>query len=141
MGRLPPFFRFALVGTLGLAVDLAVLWIGIHVLGLGPYGGRAVSFAFAVTFTWAVNRHVTFGDRRAHGAAGMAREWTRFVAANSIGLAVNYAVYAALLQWGPGLSAEPMVAAGIGAIAGLAFNYTASARLVFTTKAAPDPQG
>lgn len=133
MGSLPPFIRFAFVGTLGLVVDLTVLWIGIHVLGLGPYAGRALSFAFAVTFTWAVNRHVTFGDKRATDAPGMAREWMRFVAANSIGLAVNYAVYAALIVWGPGLLANPMVAAGIGAIAGLAFNYTASSRLVFRT--------
>jgi len=133
LGRLPPFFRFAIVGTLGLAVDLAVLWTAIHVLGLGPYAGRGLSFAVAVTFTWALNRHLTFGDKRATDAPGMAKEWGRFVAANSIGLAVNYAVYAALIQWAGGLLANPMVAAGCGAIAGLAFNYTASSRLVFKT--------
>ena len=57
------------------------------------------------------------------------------VAANAIGLAVNYAVYAALLNWGSGWLASPYVAAGCGAIAGLVFNYTASSRLVF--RAAP----
>jgi putative flippase GtrA len=129
--RLPPFFRFAIVGTLGLVVDLTILWTALHVLGTGPYAGRAISFAFAVTFTWALNRHLTFGDKRARDAGGMAREWAKFVAANSIGLAVNYAVYAALIRWADGLFADPLVAAGLGAIAGLAFNYTASSRLVF----------
>lgn len=133
--RLPPFLRFAFVGALGFVVDLAVLWVGIELLGLGPYAARAVSFALTVTFTWALNRELTFGDRKAHGAAGMAREWARFVAANSIGLAVNYAVYAALVGWGTGWLASPYIAAGCGAVAGLVFNYAASTRMVFRTPA------
>ena len=50
---------------------------------------------------------------------------------NAIGLAVNYAVYAALVTWGEGWLASPYVAAGCGSIAGLGFNYLASSRLVF----------
>lgn len=134
ISRLPPFFRFAIVGTLGLFVDLAALWLALHVLGLGPYAGRAFSFACAVTFTWALNRHLTFGDKRARDAGGMLREWAKFVAANSIGLAVNYGVYAALIRWADGPLASPYVAAGCGALAGLSFNYAASSRLVFRTR-------
>ncbi len=131
MNRLPPFLRFAIVGALGFAVDVAVLALAIEVLGLGPWVGRAISFAVTVTFTWAMNRQLTFSDRKAHGAAGAAREWARFVAANAIGLCVNYAVYAALVAWGPQILAIPYVAAGCGSVAGLFFNYAASSRLVF----------
>ena len=131
MRRLPPFLRFAIVGAMGFLVDLAVLALAIEALGLGPWVGRAISFAVTVTFTWAMNRQLTFGARKAHGPGGMAREWARFVAANAIGLCVNYAVYATLVTWGAGLLASPYVAAGCGAAAGLFFNYAASSRLVF----------
>lgn len=134
MDRLPPFLRFAIIGALGFLLDLAVLAFAIEVLGLGPYAGRALSFAVTVTFTWAMNRWLTFAERRA-ARGGILKEWARFVAANAIGLAVNYVVYAALLNWGSGWLASPYVAAGCGAIAGLVFNYTASSRLVF--RAAP----
>lgn len=133
MSRLPPFLRFAIVGALGFLVDIAVLWLALEAAGIGPYAGRAISFAVTVTFTWAMNRYLTFGERRARGIGGMAREWVRFVAANSIGLAVNYAVYAALVSWAEGWLASPYVAAGCGAVAGLVFNYAASSRLVFTS--------
>ncbi|MFT3810235.1 MAG: GtrA family protein [Micropepsaceae bacterium] len=137
MQRLPPFLRFAFVGTLGFFLDLGILIIAIEGLGIGPYWGRALSFAVTVTFTWALNRQLTFGERKAYGFSGVLREWARFVAANSIGLAVNYGVYVALLNIGPGLLGSPYVAAGCGALAGLVFNYAASSRLVFRTAAPP----
>lgn len=139
--RLPPFLRFAFVGTLGFFLDLGILILGIEALGIGPYWGRALSFAVTVTFTWFLNRQLTFGDRKSHGFGGVLREWAKFVAANSIGLAVNYGVYALLLNYGPGLLASPYVAAGCGAIAGLVFNFAASSRLVFTTAAKPQDRG
>ena len=127
---------FALIGALGFAVDVAVLALAIEVLGLGPYAGRALSFAVTVTFTWAMNRYLTFAERRATGKGGILAEWGRFVMANGLGLAVNYGVYAALVSRGEGVMASPYVAAGCGALAGLVFNYAASSRLVFTTRAA-----
>ena len=46
----------------------------IEVLGLGPYAGRALSFAVTVTFTWAMNRWLTFAERRAaRGGIRLAR--------------------------------------------------------------------
>lgn len=131
LARLPPFLRFAFVGALGFLVDLAMLGLALEVLHLGVYAGRVFSFAVTVTFTWAMNRTLTFADRRALGVAPMLAEWGRFVLANTAGLAVNYAVYAALVTWGAGLLANPYVAAGCGSIAGLAVNYLASSRLVF----------
>lgn len=133
---LPPFLRFAFVGALGFLVDLAMLWLGLNILKLDVYSARLVSFAVTVTFTWAANRHVTFGEARARTWSSMAREWLRFVAVNAIGLMVNYAIYAALVTFAGGWLAIPYVAAGCGSAAGLLFNYAASARLVFGGRAA-----
>lgn len=137
MITLPPFLRFAVVGALGFLVDLAMLWLGFNVLHLDVYSARIVSFAVTVTFTWALNRHVTFGERRARDWPGMVREWLRFVTVNSIGLAANYAVYALLVTYATGWPANPYVAAGCGSAAGLLFNYVASSRLVFGPPATP----
>jgi putative flippase GtrA len=135
---LPPFLLFAIAGAMGFGVDLAMLWLGLNVLGLDEYTARLVSFAVTVTFTWAVNRHLTFGDRRARDASGMLREWVRFVTVNSGGLMINYAVYAALVTFAGGWLAVPYVAAGCGSAAGLVVNYFASSRLVFrSTPPAP----
>ncbi|MBL9011004.1 MAG: GtrA family protein [Alphaproteobacteria bacterium] len=133
IARLPPFFRFAFVGTLGFGLDLAVLWASLNVLGLDRSSARLVCFAVVVTFTWAMNRQLTFPERRAHGPLPVLREWAHFVTVNSVGLGVNYAVYAAMISFGTGLFASPYVAAGGGAIAGLFFNYLAASRLVFRT--------
>lgn len=129
--NLPPFLRFALVGALGFLVDLAMLWLGLEVLHLGVYVARLVSFAVTVTFTWVLNRHVTFAAARARDWPGMGREWLRFVVANSLGLAANYGIYAALVSFGPGLAGNPYFAAGSGSLTGLVINYLASKRLVF----------
>ncbi len=123
--EIPGFLRFAFVGALGFAVDLAVLAFGLNVLKLDVYSARVLCFAVTVSFTWAVNRHVTFGAARARTWSGMAREWMQFVAVNAIGLAANYAVYAVLVSYATGWLAVPYVAAGCGSVAGLLFNYSA----------------
>ncbi|MGH8576331.1 MAG: GtrA family protein, partial [Gammaproteobacteria bacterium] len=48
------FLRFGLVGTAGFVVDAAALTAAMAWLGLGPYGGRVVSYLAAATFTWAM---------------------------------------------------------------------------------------
>ncbi|MFO1237499.1 MAG: GtrA family protein [Alphaproteobacteria bacterium] len=133
IGRLPPFFRFAFVGTLGFGLDLAVLWVSLNILKLDEYSARLVCFAVVVTFTWAMNRQLTFPERRAHGTGPVLREWAHFVSVNSVGLGVNYAVYAGMISFASGVFAVPYVAAGAGAVAGLFFNYLAASRLVFRT--------
>jgi hypothetical protein len=75
------FLRFGLVGTAGFMVDAAALTAAMA-LGLGPYGGRVVSYLAAATFTWAMNRRFTFAD--ADPRRGTA-QWGRFVAANGAG--------------------------------------------------------
>jgi putative flippase GtrA len=131
IGTLPPFFRFAITGAAGFFVDIAVLWAAMHWGGLSPYAGRAVSYLAAATFTWAVNRHLTFGERRARDGIGMAREWLAFLTVNLGGMSVNYALFAVLVAWGPAPLSNPFIAAGGGSIAGLFVNYAASSRFVF----------
>lgn len=126
------FLRFGLVGTAGFVVDAAVLTAAMAWLGLGPYGGRVVSYLAAVTFTWAMNRRFTFAgvDPRPRAA-----QWGRFVAVNGVGALVNYGTYAALVALVPLVAAWPVLGVAGGSVAGLVFNFTFSRRWVFHSAA------
>jgi len=125
------FLRFAFVGACGFIVNEAALWLALRILHLGPYLGGLFSFMVAVTFTWWGNRTFTFRERAAHEASGIFAEWVKFVAANGLGFAVNYAIYASLIGFAPYPANSPFLALACGTVAGLAFNFAASSRFVF----------
>jgi putative flippase GtrA len=124
------FWRFGLIGTAGFVVDSTALALAMRLLGLDHYSGRLVSWLVAATFTWAMNRRFTFAD-----AGPRLRQWLRFLAANAVGGAVNYAVYAALVAFTTTVKATPTLGVAAGAIAGLFFNFAASKWVVFRRRA------
>ena len=120
--------RFSVVGVVGFAVDTAALYAALG-LGAGLYTGRLASYLTAATVTWALNRRFTFRESR---SARLATEWARFLAVNSVGGAVNYIAYAALVTTLPFVTANPWLGVAAGSLAGLAVNFTLSRRMVFT---------
>ncbi len=132
------FLRFGLVGAGGFFVDTGVLWAMMHVAHFDKYSGRAVSFLAAVTFTWWGNRMLTFRDRAAR--QGLVREWMTFVAANSVGAVVNLGLYTLLVTFAPPPASNPFLAVAAGVLAGLAFNYTLSSRVVFHGRGSAQPR-
>lgn len=128
MTRVPSrLLRFALVGSLGFAADATILQLLVR-RGADPYLGRLASYLCAATVTWALNRTITF-----HAPAGrrLRREWTRYVAINALGAAVNYAVYAACLLTLDLVRAHPVLGVAAGSLAGLGFNFTACSLWLF----------
>ena len=125
---LPQFLRFGIVGTVGFLVDSAVL-LGMMALGLGPYGGRVVSYLAAASTTFALNRAWTF--RSTARDAPVAAQWGRFVALNMVGFAANYGTYAALIATMPLVAAYPVLGVAAGSVAGMFINFGLSRRYVF----------
>ncbi len=119
------FLRFAAVGAAGFVVNEAALYVAIHLLHLGKDLAWFFAFFPAVTFTWWGNRTLTFA---AQASRERLKEWARFVATNAFGAVVNLAVYETLIHLTT-LDASLALAAGV--IAGLAFNFTLSKKLVF----------
>ena len=129
LGRLcVQFGKFGMVGVVGLAVDVSVLTLAMGWGGLGPYSGRAVSFLVAATTTWALNRSFTF---RGQHDGSLLRQWAAFIAANSVGGAINYLTYAALVAGTAAVAAHPVLGVAAGSVAGMFFNFAASKKLVF----------
>ena len=129
LGRLAvQFGKFGMVGVVGLVVDIAVLYLAMAGAGLGPYSARVVSFLAAATVTWALNRAFTF---RGEHDGGLLGQWAKFIAANSVGGAVNYLTYAALIAGTATVAGHPFLGVAAGSVAGMFFNFAASKKLVF----------
>lgn len=80
------FIKFAIVGAIGMVVDLTVLTFSREVLGLPLSVAVAVGFTVAVisNFTW--NRLWTFPESRQRPIAG---QLAQFAIVNIIGLGIN----------------------------------------------------
>ena len=121
--------QFGLIGSIAFLFDTAILYSAMALLGTGLYSSKVISYLGAATFTWYFNRRWTFSDRP---DSNWLRQWGAFLLANAIGGLVNYAAYAAALFALEQCRTYPVLAVAIGSIAGLVFNYTLSARWIFT---------
>jgi putative flippase GtrA len=128
IASLPKFIRFGIVGCLGFCVDVGVLYLMLYGVGLGRYAGRLISYLAAASSTWYFNAAITFPESRADNRAW---EWARFVALNSLGGVVNYAVYAAYVRFQFHSALAPAIAVAIGSLAGLVVNFSVSKQFVF----------
>ena len=115
---------FAAIGVFGYIVDAAVTYAGAKYLGLPPVLARPPGFIVATIVNFLLNRSITFR----HSDAPLVRAFLRYCGVASVGLAVNYAVYAACVFLAPraGIVVTPailplFVAAGSGAAMVLTF--------------------
>lgn len=114
---------FCGVGMIAYAVDLTVLALADD--WLGPYGGRALSYLAAMTAAFCLHRRFVF---RMSGPDGLWRQYGLYMAANAIGGAANFAIYAALTAYGPH---NPALAVAAGSLIGWAISCLMSHRVVF----------
>lgn len=123
------FLRFCVVGGIGFCTDAGLLQAGIHFFSLGPLTARIPSFLIAVLVTWYLNRAFTFRMPE----RSFRSSFPAYIAANSVGLALNVGVYAAGVLLSPALAQTPLIPLAAGAVLGLAFNFAAS-RWIFREK-------
>jgi putative flippase GtrA len=119
---------FVVVGGIGFLVDATVLAILFHGLGTDVYSARAVSFSASVTSTWWLNRHWTF---RPSPTWSKSNEYVRYLSVNGVGFLVNFSLYALCIQVNSMMASHPVLAAAVGSVGGLLFNYFGSRRFVF----------
>jgi putative flippase GtrA len=129
LGRLAfQFFKFGLVGIVGLIVDVAAVWLIIRQGGVNFYLGRVFTYLLAATTTWALNRAFTF---RGASRAAPVRQWLTFLLANAMGGIANYLTSASLVALTSFFHDYPEAATAMGSLAGMMFNFVASKRYVF----------
>ncbi|MBV1704441.1 MAG: GtrA family protein [Hyphomicrobiales bacterium] len=132
--RLRELLGFAAAGGIGFVVDAGLTNALIAFVHLSPLLARAPAVAAAMATTYAINRRYTFkieGERRRH-------ESLRYVLVAGLGIALNYAAYAASL--GPLGALAPhfavtTLAIMVGVGIGMVWNYFGFRRFVFAPAA------
>jgi putative flippase GtrA len=115
-----PAVRFICVGGTAFVLDAVIVW-GLTHLGLSAYVARVISLCVSITFTFMLNRLLTFS---AKGPVTLT-EVGAYIGASLIGIGINYGVYAALLK----ASLHWLPAMVTGTIMASLFNFFAYKRI------------
>ncbi|HLZ84417.1 MAG TPA: glycosyltransferase family 2 protein [Caulobacteraceae bacterium] len=123
---LPPrFLLFALVGTSGVVVNMAVLYAG-KAAGLDFIPSQIIAAITAMSSNFLINNRVTYRDRRLHGLA-LFTGYLRFCGLCALGLVANVAIANLVHEHTPWW----WLAGAAGAISGAAWNYVSTALAVW----------
>jgi dolichol-phosphate mannosyltransferase len=122
------FALFALIGFVGLAVHMAILWSGLNFLALGFGAAQSLATGIAMTSNFFLNNILTYRDQRLRGW-GLARGLLIFYGICGIGATANVGIASYLFNanqiW--------WVAGILGVVVGAVWNYAMSS--IFTWKA------
>ena len=120
------FLAFALVGALGVVVNLAALWAGRR-LGLDFVRAEIIGTILAMLFNFQLNNRLTYRSYRLRGPR-LVQGLILFMLVCGVGAIANIGIASALFSpWqGNGLSA-----AAVGAAVGVVWNYAVSSTLVW----------
>jgi dolichol-phosphate mannosyltransferase len=129
-GLLPlRFFSFALVGLLGVIVNLAVLGALRHLTSLSFEADQTIGTVIAMVFNFQLNNAITYRDQRLKGPR-LWRGLLLFMLVCGIGAVANVGIakimYAGDASW--------TLAGAVGAMIGVVWNYAVSATLVWRAR-------
>lgn len=127
---------FGVGGAIGFIVDAGIVQLLVSKADANPYIARFFSFACAATATWLFNRRFTFGDRGGHSIFG---EWARYMAAMSLGFAMNYSTYALVIYYSAFVHDWPSIAVAAGSLPGSLVNFLTARHWVFPRRLATHP--
>jgi dolichol-phosphate mannosyltransferase len=124
----PRFIFFAIVGSIGLVVHLAVLFLGLHLME--PFrAAQVIATVAAMTSNFLLNNELTYRDRRLKGW-GMLRGFVLFCLVCSVGVLANVDLASWLyierpIWW---------VAGAVGAVMSVLWNYAMSTLFVWRAR-------
>ncbi len=122
------FIAFALVGAIGILVNLAALVIGRR-LGLDFMAAEIVATVIAMLFNFQLNNRLTYRTHRLRGPR-LLRGIALFMLVCGLGAVANVGIATALFSGGSHMG---LAAAAIGAAISVVWNYAVSSTLVWRT--------
>jgi dolichol-phosphate mannosyltransferase len=129
-GLLPlRFISFALVGALGVLVNLAVLGAVLQLAGLSFEAAQAVGTVIAMVFNFVLNNEITYRDQRLRGPR-LWRGLLVFMLVCGLGAIANIGIAKTLYD----THTNWTLAGAIGAVVGVVWNYAVSATLVWRAR-------
>ncbi|MDE2004966.1 MAG: glycosyltransferase [Rhodospirillales bacterium] len=122
------FISFALVGLLGVGVNLALLFLG-RAVGMGFAAAETAATIIAMVFNFALNNAVTYRDQRLRGPR-LWRGLVLFLAVCGVGAVANIGIARSLFAENLGWTVAGLAGAAIGVV----WNYAVSATLVWRAR-------
>ena len=125
----PRFLSFALVGTIGLGVHLAVLRAALTGFGFDFPEAQTTATVVAMSGNYILNNRITYRDKRLAGI-GFVKGLLGFYAISAVGALTNVGMASWLYAH------EPVwwLAGAAGAVMGAVWNYSMSTLLVWRVK-------
>jgi dolichol-phosphate mannosyltransferase len=122
------FVAFALVGALGMIVNLLAVWLGQDI-GLTFVAAEIIATIIAMLFNFQLNNRLTYRTHRLRGPK-LIRGLILFMAVCGLGAIANVGIATALFS---STAHNGFAAAAIGAAVGVVWNYAVSSTLVWRT--------
>jgi putative flippase GtrA len=124
---------FTFVGGVGFLVEASILTLLSQNYGLNIYLARLVSFSSATVATWVLNRKIVF-RQEVDPHQPKSKEYFRYLFVQTSGAGVNLLIFTLLIMVAPNLESYPIVPLAVGAIFGLAINFTGVRYWVYSKK-------
>lgn len=124
------FTSFVSAGAIGFLIDASIFLTLTQQGGWSIPWARALSALCSITATWIINRHLTFAAQRSRNKGA---EYTRYLLAQIVGLAINLGTFAVCLAAAPTMRRYPIVALVVGASTALLVNFLTARSIAFRT--------
>ncbi len=122
---------FAIIGSIGFAIDGGLLTYLTVVKGANIYMSRLISFMLASFTTWLLNRKYTFRQPGDSSGFSRGREFSRYAIIQTIGALINLGVFTWLVAANPAFQTMPIIPFALGSAVALLFNFSGSRLWVF----------
>ena len=119
--------KFAAVGCVGLAADIALLKAGLEA-GQSPLQARVISLGCAMQVTFLINGFLVF---RCLTRETCLRQWAAYMSSNGLGNLCNYLIFAGLVVSRTPVMSRHYVALAIGSLSAYLINYAGVRLLAF----------
>lgn len=124
---------FTFVGGVGFLVDVSILTLLSQYYDFDIYLARLVSFSSATMATWVLNRKIVF-RQEVDPDRSKSEEYARYLLVQTTGGGVNLLIFTLFIMVAPSLKSQPIIPLAVGAIFGLAINFTGTRYWVYSKK-------
>ena len=124
------FTKFAIVGTAGLGIGLATIYLSVEYLKIAKTYAWFISTAVTILFNFILNNLFTWRDRKSEEVKKTSKRLGLYYIFNTISVVVNYAVYRIFL----GFDVFYILAALAGVVVATGLNFFWADRFVWRAK-------
>lgn len=129
--HLMQMFEFALIGSLGMIIDLFIVYMTYGILSMNFRIARACGFTLALTFNFILNRKITF---KSNGNGRILKQYAGFFIVCLLGLAVNWTISVMLFENVRFFNSHYLISSILGVAGGFLVNFNGCKYFVFKSR-------